>query len=99
MPVHGDTVLPSADTNTPDVPPPDSRHFLTPEEFGFRREDGPYAPKEVAGRLRVSSDEILGLIEEGVLLAFPVRSGKRTTYRVPYTAIAVYFLRQQGADS
>src|SRR5205809_479141 len=97
MPVNSNTVLPSPDTATP--PTPDAAHILlTPYDFGIPERGGPFTPKEVAGFLRVSSDEIIGLIECGQLRAFPVRHGKRrTTWRVPYVEIAMFFMRQQGA--
>lgn len=84
MPVRGTTVLPD-DAHAP----------FTPADFGFDPHDEPFAPKEFAGRLRVSSDEVLELIEDGTLQAFAVRKGKRTTYRIPFIAVVNYFLRQQ----
>ena len=94
MPAFGTTVFPSKDTNTPAVPIPKDV-LLTPRDFGFDEQEAPFAPKEIAGKLRVSSDEVLGLIESGQLRAFPVYRGKRTTYRVPYLELVNYFLRQQ----
>ena len=96
MPVKGNVVLPSRDTSTPEVPV-DGK--LTPEWFDIPQNHAPFAPKELAGYLGVSSDEILGLIECGQLLAFPVYKGQRTTWRIPYKAVALYFLHQQGASN
>lgn len=96
MPARGTTILPSRDTGTPPTPVA-ADVFLTPADFGIPPRTDPFTPKEIAGYLRVSSDEILGLIDEGQLRAFPVRRGKRMTYRVPYIEIVYFFLRQQGA--
>lgn len=74
--------------------------LLTPEWFDIPRDGGPFSPKELAGYLRVSADEILGLIDCGQLRAFPVRLGRRTTFRIPYLELVHYFLRQQrGAEN
>lgn len=96
MPVRGETILPSADTNTPDVPIP-AHVLLTPRDFGIDPGGSPYSPKEIAGALKVTSREIIGLIESGQMRALPVHVGQRTTYRVPYIEIVNFFLRQQGA--
>jgi hypothetical protein len=81
MPVCGTVVLPSEDTRTPQTPVP-ARVLLTPDYSGIPENGGPFAPKEIAGYLNVSSDEIIGLIECGQLRALPVRLGQRTTYRI-----------------
>jgi hypothetical protein len=98
MPVRGTIVLPSGDTRTPPTPAPLDALF-TPEDFGIYQQDSPFAPKELAGKMRVSSDEILDMIEEGRIRAFPLRRGKRTTYRVPYIEVVYFFLRQQGSGN
>lgn len=96
MPVDGTTVLPSANTATPRVPVP-THAYLTPLDFDIPKRSEPFTPKEIAGFLNVSSDEIIGLIEEGQMRALPVHRGARNTYRVPYVEIVAFFLRQQGA--
>lgn len=96
MPVKGTIVVPSPDTQTPDVPL-GAGVLLTPRDFGIPHDREPMAPKELAGYLKVSSDEIIGLIEEGQLRALPVRIGERNTYRIPYIEVVHFFLRQQGA--
>lgn len=93
--VRGSTVLPSEDTFTPPVPAADV--FLTPADFDIPNQREPFTPKEIAGYLRVTSREIIGLIESGQLRALPVHRGERNTYRVPYREIAAFFMRQQGA--
>ena len=94
MPVCGTVVLPSPDTETPDVPV--SAHVpLTPSDFGIPPQSGPFTPKEIAGHLRVTSQEIIGLIESGQMRALAVHRGQRTTYRIPYTEVSMFFLRQQ----
>lgn len=96
MPVRGSIVLPSEDTVTPEVPVP-ADVLLTPADFDIPNQREPFTPKEIAGYLRVTSREIIGLIESGQMRALPVHRGERTTYRVPYREIAAFFLRQQGA--
>lgn len=98
MPARNDIVFPSHDTSTPEVPVP-AHVLLTPDWFDIPERGGPFAPKELAGYLRVSADSIVGLIESGDLLAFPVHLGTRTTWRIPYRAVALYFLKQQGSQN
>lgn len=98
MPVRGTTVLPSADTKTPDVPVP-AHVLLTPDDFGIPQRREPFTPKEIAGFLNVSADSIIGLIEEGTLRALCVHRGERNTYRVPYVEVAQFFMRMQGASN
>ena len=98
MPVHGATVLPSADTNTPDVPIGAGR--LTPEWFGIPKVRC-FTPSELAPYFRTDAKTITRLIEERFLEAFPFRISdlgngeRRIMYKIPYRAVAEYFQRMQ----
>lgn len=90
MPVRGALVLPSPDTNTPDVPIP-AHVFLTPDDFDIPHRRC-FTPRELAACLYADARQIIGLIEEGKLRALPIGHGR---YKIPYVEIAEFFKRQQ----
>jgi excisionase family DNA binding protein len=67
---------------------------LTPQMFGFEDRREPYTPKEIAAHLYTSSDTVIRMIEEGIIVGLRLRG---STYRIPYIAIAHYFARMTGA--
>lgn len=101
MPVRGNTVLPSKDTNTPPVP--ESAHvLLTPDSFDIPQRRC-FTPSELAHYFMTDAASIIRLIEDGSLGALPFRitfdrhGQRRVTWKIPYRAVAEYFARMQGA--
>lgn len=98
MPVKGTTVLPSAETNTPDLPI-GARAYLTPADFEIPSRHGTrpscFEPRELAPYLFTSPDTITRMIEDGLLLAITLRPGGPP--KIPYASVARFFLLHQGA--
>lgn len=101
MPLRGNTVLPSPDTNTPPVPL-DESILLTPDWFDIPKRRC-FTPSELARYFLTDAKTITRLIEEGVLRAFPFRISefedgeRRVMYKIPYRAIVEYFERMQNS--
>jgi excisionase family DNA binding protein len=66
---------------------------LTPNDFGIPMK-WVFKPSELARLIGVSSATIHRMIEDGTLLALPVRS----QYRIPYSEVVRYFERRQDPD-
>lgn len=71
------------------------RSFYMPEDFGFAPRKRPFTPSEIATGLGCCPRTVTRLIEDGDMLALPLREGGEP--RVAYVGLAHFFLRQQGA--
>lgn len=91
MPVAGNTVLPSRETDTPDTPVP-AHVLLTPEDFDIPQKRC-FTPGELAPIFLVCSRTITRMIEDGQLRAVKVG----TVYKIPYREVVNWFLKAQGA--
>lgn len=90
MPARGDTVLPSENTSTPDVPVP-AHVLLTPADFGIPARKV-YTPQQFATYFNKSARTIIREIEDGRLRAMRIRG----EYVIPWREVCEYFMRQQG---
>jgi excisionase family DNA binding protein len=91
MPTRGTIVLPSEDTNTPDVPVP-AHVLLTPDWFDIPKRRC-FTPSELAPYFMTCPRTITRMIEDGSLRAVKVGA----VWKIPYREIVHFFLRMQGA--
>lgn len=92
MPIRGTAVLPSEDTATPETPVP-ADVLLTPADFGIAPRRMPFTPAELAPHFNVSARTIQRMIEDGRIRALMVGG----VYKIPYSEVVMWFLRQQGS--